>query len=106
MIQTSVFGRTADGKNVLAFRIKDGANEAVILNRGDAPSNPLTFIKCGHPVITRNWGFRDQTIDRLDVPVDWKQFSFYTTTRPVLIGGLPKDFKVEKIAIHLFSDKK
>ena len=34
MIQTSVFGRTADGKNVLAFRIKDGANEAVILSMG------------------------------------------------------------------------
>ena len=96
-----------DGSRTLAaWTEKPGIRVQVILNRGDAPSNPLTFIKCGHPVITRNWGFRDQTIDRLDVPVDWKQFSFYTTTRPVLIGGLPKDFKVEKIAIHLFSDKK
>ena len=34
MIRTSVFGRTADGREVLAFRLSDGRNEATILNYG------------------------------------------------------------------------
>lgn len=34
MIRTSVFGKTADGREVLAFRLSDGRNEATILNYG------------------------------------------------------------------------
>ncbi len=34
MIQTSIFGRTADGREVRAFRLTDGKNEATILNYG------------------------------------------------------------------------
>ena len=34
MIHASVFGKTSDGRDVLAFKIKDGANEATILNYG------------------------------------------------------------------------
>ncbi len=34
MIHARQFGKTADGKTVLAFTIKDGKNEAVILNLG------------------------------------------------------------------------
>lgn len=34
MIHASVFGKTSDGKDVMAFKLKDGANEATILNYG------------------------------------------------------------------------
>ncbi len=34
MIQTSVFGKTADGREVRAFKLTDGRNEATILNYG------------------------------------------------------------------------
>ena len=34
MIQTRVFGKTSDGRDVLAFTIKDGQNEVTILNLG------------------------------------------------------------------------
>ncbi len=34
MIHASVFGKTSDGREVLAFKLKDGANEATILNYG------------------------------------------------------------------------
>ena len=34
MIHASVFGKTSDGRDVLAFKIKDGLNEATILNYG------------------------------------------------------------------------
>lgn len=34
MIRTSVFGKTADGREVIAFRLTDGKNEATILNYG------------------------------------------------------------------------
>ena len=34
MIHTSVFGKTSDGQTVMAFKLKDGANEATILNLG------------------------------------------------------------------------
>ena len=50
MIQTSVFGRTADGKNVLAFRIKDGANEAVILSMGGIIQSLRIADRHGYPV--------------------------------------------------------
>ena len=50
MIPTSVFGRTADGKNVLAFRIKDGANEAVILSMGGIIQSLRIADRHGYPV--------------------------------------------------------
>ena len=34
MIHASLFGRTSDGRDVHAFKIKDGANEATILSYG------------------------------------------------------------------------
>ncbi len=34
MIHASIFGKTSDGRDVLAFKIKDGMNEATILNYG------------------------------------------------------------------------
>lgn len=53
MIQTSVFGKTADGREVRAFKLKDGACEATILSLGgiiqslkvpDADGNPTDVV--------------------------------------------------------------
>lgn len=50
MIQTSVFGKTMDGKDVMAFKLRDGANEAVILNRGGIIQSLKIADKEGNPV--------------------------------------------------------
>ena len=50
MIHSSVFGKTADGKNVMAFRIKDGLNEATILNLGGIIQSLRIADKRGNPV--------------------------------------------------------
>ena len=50
MIRTSHFGKTADGKDVYAFTIKDGKNEAVILNLGGIIQSLRIADKNGDPV--------------------------------------------------------
>ena len=50
MIQTSVFGKTADGREVRAFRLKDGANEATILNYGGIVQSLKVAGADGEPV--------------------------------------------------------
>lgn len=50
MIQSSIFGKTADGRNVMAFRIKDGVNEAVILNMGGIIQSLRVADRRGYPV--------------------------------------------------------
>ena len=50
MIQSSIFGKTADGRNVMAFRIRDGINEAVILSMGGIIQSLRVADKRGYPV--------------------------------------------------------
>lgn len=50
MIHASVFGKTADGKDVLAFKLKDGANEATILSLGGIIQSLKVQDKSGNPV--------------------------------------------------------
>ncbi len=50
MIHTSVFGKTSDGRNVLVFKIKDGANEVTILNLGGIIQSLKVADKDGKPV--------------------------------------------------------
>ncbi len=50
MIHSSIFGKTADGSNVMAFRIKDGVNEAVILSMGGIVQSLRVADKRGYPV--------------------------------------------------------
>ena len=50
MIHTSVFGKTSDGQTVIAFKLKDGANEATILNLGGIIQSLKIADKNGNPV--------------------------------------------------------
>ncbi len=50
MIHASVFGKTSDGRDVLAFKIKDGVNEATILNLGGIVQSLKVADKDGNPV--------------------------------------------------------
>ena len=50
MIHSRVFGKTAEGKEVLAFTIKDGNNEAVILSLGGIIQSLKLADKSGNPV--------------------------------------------------------
>ena len=50
MIHASVFGKTSDGRDVLAFKIKDGVNEATILNLGGIVQSLKVADKDGNPI--------------------------------------------------------
>ena len=50
MIHASVFGKTSDGRDVLAFKIKDGLNEATILNYGGIIQSLKIADQEGRPV--------------------------------------------------------
>ena len=50
MIQASVFGKTADGRTVYAFKIRDGANEATILSLGGIIQSLKIAGRDGKPV--------------------------------------------------------
>ena len=50
MIQANVFGKTSDGKTVYAFKLKDGKNEATILNLGGIIQSLKIADKNGTPV--------------------------------------------------------
>ena len=49
MIQTKVFGKTADGREVLAFTFEDGARRATILNYGGIVQSIVVPDKDGKP---------------------------------------------------------
>lgn len=50
MIQASVFGKTAEGRTVYAFKIRDGANEATILSLGGIIQSLKIAGRDGKPV--------------------------------------------------------
>lgn len=72
MIHSSIFGKTADGSNVMAFRIKDGVNEAVILSMGGIVQSLRVADKRGYPV---------------DVVLGYNDIASYERS-PQCIGGI------------------
>lgn len=49
MIQASIFGKTADGRDVHAFKLRDGANEATILSLGGIVQSLKVADREGNP---------------------------------------------------------
>ena len=95
-----------DGQQVLAaWTEREDTRVRLVLDRNGADTDTVDYVLCGSPVLKRHWGFRDQYIVQRDkpymelcenftAPENRELFSFQVTTRPVLLYGVPADFKI------------
>ena len=99
MIRTSIFGKTADGRDVIAFKLTDGVNEATILNYGGIIQSLKIADKEGtlHDVVLgyndvagyeNNGGYLGALIGRVGnriekgrLVIDGKQYDLYCNDR-------------------------
>lgn len=110
MITTSVFGTTADGREVLAFRLQDGNNYAVILNLGGIIQSIVVPDKEGTPTdvilgyndvagYQNNGGFLGALIGRFGnrigegkLTIEGKEYSLYCNDRGNHLHGGKEGF--------------
>ena len=123
MIQTRVFGKTSDGRDVLAFTIKDGQNEATILNLGgiilslriaDASGNPVDVV-LGYDDVEgyeKNEGYLGALIGRVGnriekgrLVIDGETYNLYCNDRGNHLHGGKVGFD-KKIWAHVFEGPK
>lgn len=123
MIQTRVFGKTSDGRDVLAFTIKDGQNEVTILNLGgiiqslriaDASGNPVDVV-LGYDDVEgyeKNEGYLGALIGRVGnriekgrLVIDGETYNLYCNDRGNHLHGGKVGFD-KKIWAHVFEGPK
>ena len=119
MIHAKPFGKTADGKDVLAFTIKDGKNEAVILNLGGIiqslrianKNGELIDVVLGYNDVAgyeNNGGYLGALIGRFGnriekgkLVIDGETYQLYCNDRGNHLHGGQKGFN-KKIWDHVF----
>ncbi len=117
MITTKVFGKTLDGREVLAFTLQDGANHATVLNFGGILQSLVVPDKNGTPTdvvlgyntvkeYEQNGGYLGALIGRFGnrigegkLTVDGKQYQLYCNDRGNHLHGGKEGFN-KKIWAH------